>query len=299
MTDTERALGGMLALACGDALANGVEFQPRNSYPPITTMDDAPRYLPVGQWSDDTGLALCLGESLIACQGFNAHDQMQRYAAFLFAGVGWPCESPLIAGNTITKALSDFAASDDPFSGPTHPLTAGNGGLMRLLPVVLASYGDKARLRQWSREATRTTHGALDCLEASELLALTLAQLLQGVEREQALQAGKAETWKSARVQALAQGEFQGKSRDAIKAKGYVVDTLEAALWCFSRHDDLESALLAAANLGDDCDTVAAITGQLAGCCYGQAAIPQAWKAGLVERRRIENLALDLLTLTS
>lgn len=95
----------------------------------------------------------------------------------------------------------------------------------------------------------------------------------------------------------MANGDYLNKPDALIKAKGYVVDTLEAALWCFSTTDTLEDAIFQAANLGDDCDTVAAITGQLAGCHYGKAAIPQDWQDKLVEKNRIEQLALALINL--
>ncbi|WP_303288309.1 ADP-ribosylglycohydrolase family protein [Marinobacter sp. SS8-8] len=297
MTLNERAIGGFLALACGDALANGVEFSPRGSAD-VKDMNSTRRYLPVGQWSDDTGLALCLGESLVAKKGFNAADQMRRYEGFYDRQQGWPCELALAPGNTLGAALKKFKYTDEPFAGSTHPLAAGNGGLMRLLPAVLAAHPDLELIRLWARESTRTTHGAEECLEASELLAVIIHHLLLGEPKIHALEAGKTEVWKSKKIAALAQGDYLQMADALIKAKSYVVDTLEAALWCFGTTDSLEAALLAAANLGDDCDTVAAITGQLAGCHYGLNAIPADWLNVLVEKDRIEQLARSLIDLT-
>ncbi|WP_303292310.1 ADP-ribosylglycohydrolase family protein [Marinobacter sp. SS5-14b] len=296
MNLNERATGGLIALACGDALANHVEFSPRGSYQ-ITGMDYRSGPLPTGQWSDDTGLALCLAESFIAESGFNPKDQMLRYEGFYERGEGWPGKYRLAAGNTLAQALKQFKYTDEPFCGSTHPLAAGNGGLMRLLPAVLAAYPDHDRIRQWARESTRTTHGAPECLEASECLALILASLLNGEDKATALQAAKSGTWASPKIRAIAEGQYQSKADALIKAKGYVVDTLEAALWCFAATDTLEVALLKAANLGDDCDTVAAIAGQLAGCHYGKAAIPADWLDKLVNKDRIEWLAQSLIDL--
>lgn len=295
----ERARGGMLALACGDALANGVEFIPRGGYPPIKGMHGGPRGLPVGQWSDDTGLALCLGESLVACHGFDTVDQMTRYQRFYERGKGWPQAVPLIAGNTLARALADFTATGNPYSGPTHVLAAGNGGLMRLLPAVLASHQDLERCRQWCRDATRTTHGAGECLEASDLLGRILFALLKGIKLAEALNVGAEAPWQSERITGLAKGAYLDKSPDGIKASGYVVDTLEAALWCVAHHDSLEAALLAAANLGDDCDTVAAVAGQIAGCAYGEQAIPDHWREVLAQAERLTALAEALLALSA
>lgn len=297
MTLNERAIGGLLALACGDALANGVEFSPRGSAD-IKDMNSTRRYLPVGQWSDDTGLALCLGESLVAKNGFDAADQMRRYEGFYDRQEGWPSELALSPGNTLGAALKKFKYTDEPFAGSTHPLAAGNGGLMRLLPAVLSAHPDLELIRLWARESTRTTHGAEECLEASELLAMIIHHLLLGESKNQALEAGKDEVWKSKKITALAQGDYLQKADALIKAKSYVVDTLESALWCFGTTDSLEAALLAAANLGDDCDTVAAITGQLAGSHYGLNAIPAGWLDVLVEKDRIEQLARSLIDLT-
>lgn len=294
MNLNDRAIGGLLALACGDALANGVEFSPRGSAA-ITDMHSARRYLPVGQWSDDTGLALCLGESLVENHGFDAADQMRRYEGFYDRKEGWPSELGLAPGNTLGAALKKFKHTDEPFAGSTHPLAAGNGGLMRLLPAVLAAHPNVNLIRFWARESTRTTHGAEECLEASELLSIILLHLLLGQPKGQALSAAKGESWKSGKIGALANGDYRQKSNTLIKAKSYVVDTLEASLWCFATTDSLEAALLAAANLGDDCDTVAAITGQIAGCHYGRQAIPKAWLHVLVQAQRIEELAAQLI----
>ena len=126
---------------------------------------------------------------------------------------------------------------------------------------------------------------------------MIIHHLLLGEPKNQALEGGKAEVWKSKKITALAQGDYLQKADALIRAKSYVVDTLEAALWCFGTTDSLEAALLAAANLGDDCDTVAAITGQLAGCHYGLNAIPAGWLDVLVEKDRIEQLARRVIDL--
>ncbi|WP_417522215.1 ADP-ribosylglycohydrolase family protein, partial [Marinobacter sp.] len=156
MNLNDRAIGGLLALACGDALANHEEFSPRGSYQ-ITGMTKRIGPLQTGQWSDDTGLALCLGESLVANRGFNAKDQMKRYEAFYDLGKGWPGTYPLAPGNTLAQALKQFKYTDEPFCGSTHPLAAGNGGLMRLLPAVLAPYPKRTKTRPCSVKKTPNT----------------------------------------------------------------------------------------------------------------------------------------------
>lgn len=295
MDIVQRATGGMLALACGDALANGVEFQPRGMYT-ISGMSSTERFLPVGQWSDDTGLALCLGESFVAQQGFDAADQIKRYIEFYYESKHWPLDIRLQPGNTLNQAFVSYQKdSSTPFVGSTHPLASGNGGLMRLLPAVLANHSNTEQCRQWAIDSTRVTHGATECTQASDLLALIILQILQGSDKSTALQAGVNETWSSPKIAALAKGEYLQKPLALIQAKAYVVNTLEAALWCFATTESLKEALLSAANLGDDCDTVAAVTGQLAGCYYGVDNIPSDWLDVLADKDRIETLAKQLL----
>lgn len=285
----------MLALACGDALANGAEFQMRGSYH-ITGMDAHNKYFPAGLWSDDTGLTLCLAESLLENQGFNPLDQMQRYIAFYDEGKGFPGKYPLRAGTTTNQALLRFKKNpQEPYAGSTHPMSAGNGGLMRLLPVVIASHSNLDQCRQWAIDSTRVTHAASECLEASSLLAEITWHLLHGVEKHSALKSTENVEWYSTKIASIASASYLNKSLAGIRAKTYVADTLEAALWCFATTDTLEEALLAAANLGDDCDTVAAITGQLAGCYYGVNNLPTTWLNTLVQRDHIAELAQRLL----
>lgn len=275
-TMLQRAEGGMLASACGDALAVNAEFNARGSYH-ITGMGSVIGSFPTGGWSDDTGLMLCLAKSLIAKKGFDAKDQMQRYVDFYSIGRGWEGDFLLKPGRTLAFAFRKFEKTGEPYSGSSHPLSAGNGGLMRLLPEVLASHSDKTTARQWSVDATRTTHGAPECLESSELLSIILLALLQGEGKEAALLTGSDEPWSSEKIAAIAKGEYFSKQEELISASAYVVNTLEAALWCFYTTNTLEEAVLKAANLGGDCDTVACVTGKIAGCFYGVEAIPFEW----------------------
>jgi ADP-ribosyl-[dinitrogen reductase] hydrolase len=97
------------------------------------------------------------------------------------------------------------------------------------------------------------------------------------------------------KVSQLAKGDFVNKSKEEIRGSGYAVASLEAALWCFQHTDDFQAAILEAANLGDDADTTAAITGQLAGAYYGADQIPRSWLEKLYLRHDIEATADSLL----
>jgi len=146
-------------------------------------------------------------------------------------------------------------------------------------------------------ESSRTTHGAPECLEACGLFAALLTRALDGADRSGIL-APLQHRFASPKIQAIADGRFLGKDRALIESSGYVVHSLEAALWCFSMTTSFCDAVLLAANLGDDADTTAAICGQLAGAHYGASAIPGRWLAQLAMHDEISKLA-DSLRLCS
>ncbi|HEY9269211.1 MAG TPA: ADP-ribosylglycohydrolase family protein [Methylotenera sp.] len=143
----------------------------------------------------------------------------------------------------------------------------------------------------------QTTHGATECIEASQLFGGILARTLQGgLSKQQSLvpQIKSSFQYSSARIQTIADGKYFEYDSLQIKGTGYVVDSLEAALWCFHITDNFEDAVLTAANLGDDADTTAAITGQIAGAYYGEAGIPQHWLDIVVMGKEIGEMAEQL-----
>ncbi len=137
--------------------------------------------------------------------------------------------------------------------------------------------------------SSRTTHAAQECLEACRLLAVALERALAGGPRDAVLDLSNVPV-ESARLQQIAAGGYRGAAREQIRGNGYVVDSVEAALWCFDRHDTFEAVVLEAANLGEDADTTAAIAGQLAGAFHG-ARNPRRWLQRLALRAEIQALA--------
>jgi ADP-ribosyl-[dinitrogen reductase] hydrolase len=290
----QRCAGSLVGLACGDAVGTTVEFLPRGSFAPVVDMvGGGPFDLPAGRWTDDTSMALCLAESLLAREGFDAHDQMLRYVAWWRQGHLGSMGRCFDIGNTVRAALARFEANGDPFAGSDAPMTAGNGALMRLAPVVLYYFPDRVRIRRFAIDASRTTHAAPEALDAAALLAHVIARALDGADRDQLL-AGFDHACSSPRIAALAAGSYRAKREDEIAGTGYAVASLEAALWCFDRTRTLEDAVLAAANLGDDADSTAAIAGQIAGAHYGLDAIPVRWRGKLHLGDEIERMAYAL-----
>jgi ADP-ribosyl-[dinitrogen reductase] hydrolase len=277
----DRARGTLVGLACGDALGTSVEFSPRGTFAPVTNLvGGGPFDLDPGQWTDDTSMALCLAESLLECGSFEAVDQLRRYVRWFRHGHLSSTDRCFDIGNTTRRALMEFERTGNPRSGPTDRASAGNGSIMRLAPVVLAYHPDRERVRAFSAESSRTTHGAPEAVDACTILADILSSLLAGVPKESAVLVDPPDS-ASPRLQDIAAGTYRGADENVVRGTGYVVDCLEAALWSFWNAGTFEEAVLGAVNLGDDADTTGAVCGQIAGACWGYEAIPERWRPRL------------------
>lgn len=289
-----RYKGALLGLACGDAVGTTVEFSPRGSFTPVTDMvGGGPFGLKAGQWTDDTSMALCLAESLLTKGAFDPADQMGRYLNWWQWGYLSATGECFDIGMTVRSALASFQISKNPFSGSTAADSAGNGSLMRLVPVVLFAYPDHQNMLALAADSSRTTHGAPEAVESCQLFAAIIHRALAGCAKDQLLNELRFAPVEP-KVAELAGGSFMKKRENDIRGSGYCIESLEAALWCFFHTDSFEAAILKAANLGQDADTTAAIAGQLAGAFYGQEGIPQNWIEKLAMRDDIEDMAAKL-----
>ena len=294
MTELDRCEGALLGLACGDAVGTTLEFRSRGSFTPLTDMvGGGPFSLKAGQWTDDTSMALCLAESLIVKQGCDPRDQMARYANWYQWGYWSSTGHCFDIGMATRAAIQEFLRSGNALAGSTDPQSAGNGSLMRLAPVALMYGADTQKVQDMAALSSRTTHAAPQCLDACRLFAVALSRALAGQSKQQVLDFSQP-SFGSTDIAEIAQGSWRSKSRDEIQSSGYVVHSLEAALWCFARHDSFEAAVLEAANLGDDADTTAAIAGQIAGAFWGRSGIPAHWLQKLHQEAEIRQLAQAL-----
>lgn len=295
----DRYRGSLLGLAAGDAVGTTVEFEPPGTFAPVTGMSGGgPFGLRPGQWTDDTSMALCLAESLVEKQGFDAHDQMARYLRWYREGHLSSTGSCFDIGVTVRTALGRFEATGDPWSGSTDPNTAGNGSLMRLAPVPLFFAATPAEAIERSGESSRTTHAAPAAVDACRYFGGLLAGVVAGAGKDELLGEMYSPVpgyWPAhplcREIAEIARGSFKTKAPPRIVGSGYVVKSLEAALWAFHTTGSFAEGCLAAANLGNDADTTAAIYGQLAGAFYGAEGIPAAWRTLLARRGLIETLA--------
>lgn len=307
MEKLERYRGCLLGLAVGDALGTTLEFRPPGSFAPITDMvGGGPFNLKPGEWTDDTSMALCLAESLIECQGFNPKDQMERYIRWWKEGHLSSTGSCFDIGNTTRAALATFLKTGDPISGPSDSYSAGNGSLMRLAPVPMFYAREPIEAIEKSGESSRTTHGAAVAIDACRYLGALIVGALQGQEKDILLSKHYSPApgyWHDKplipEIAAIATGSFKEKNPQQIKGTGYVVPSLEAALWAFYNSDSFREGCLLAVNLGDDADTTGAIYGQIAGAFYGVDGIPRSWRDKITLKKTIVFLSEKIFQISS
>ncbi len=187
----DRYRGALLGLGCGDALGTTLEFRPPGSFEPLTDMiGGGPFNLQPGQFTDDGSMALCLGESLVHCRGFDPVDQMDRYILWWKEGRLSSNGVCFDIGITVRAALSKYAGTLEPFAGSTKPNTAGNGSLMRLAPIPLAYRSDAALARWYAQESSRTTHAAPAAIDACKFYATLILAALDGCSKADILSPG-------------------------------------------------------------------------------------------------------------
>lgn len=206
-------------------------------------------------------------------------------------------------GRTVRNALTKFEQTGAPFCGDTNPETAGNGSLMRLAPVPLYFARDARLAIELAGESSRTTHGARAAVDACRYFGALIVGALNGASKKELLSSfysPMSGLWQESdlcgEIKEIARGSYKKKKPPFIKGTGYVVKSLEAALWAFDTSDDFKTGCLRAVNLGNDADTTAAIYGQLAGCFYGVQGIPADWLDKVAKRDLIESFAGKLYT---
>ena len=304
---SDRQRGTLFGLAVGDALGAAIEFKRPGTFAEVTGYrGGGPHGLAPGEWTDDSSMALALADS-IASVGWDLDDQARRYLAWYEKGwysVNGRCFD---IGMTCRSALSRFSRTEDAkTSGDRSEHASGNGSIMRLAPVPIRYahlYPDRLlELALVLAQSSLPTHASPLCLSACAYLGMVLAALMQGIDREQVLDPN----WKGLRdlrevhafhreIADVAEGSFRRKKPPEIVGSGYVVKSLEAALWAFHGAKDFREAVLRAVNLGDDADTTGAVCGQLAGAYWGESGIPQDWQDGLARKDMVEKALQGLL----
>jgi ADP-ribosyl-[dinitrogen reductase] hydrolase len=270
MKPDDQFAGIFLGLAVGDALGATLEFGPRRPLSNLHTemTGGGPFRLQPGEWTDDTAMAVALAASLIHHRAFQPLDVLHEWAAWYRDGRHSCTGTCFDIGNATRTALEAFLLHPDA-PPKINPSALGNGTLMRLAPVVLFAR-DESEAASLAYDQSILTHG-----EDAAIATASFARLLfhpTGIPAS------------------IAQ-----RPRGDVSASGFYKDTLEAALWAVATTSSFEDALIAAVNLGDDADTVGAVTGQLAGAVYGLGAIPPRWLAPLAWRDQLLHMAEQLI----
>jgi ADP-ribosyl-[dinitrogen reductase] hydrolase len=297
----DRFHGALLGLAVGDAVAAATQYRRPGTFSPVGDMlGGGPFDLPRGAWSDDTSMALCLAESLLECDGFDARDQVERYRRW--QQEGYLSATGQCVGITASTARAIAMAQwrRQAFSGSHDPTQVDPEPLSRVAPAVLFFFANSGPAVDQATEAARTTCQAPAVLEACRSLARALYAALSGqpkaVVLERAAMAAMAAS-PAAPVGRVVTGPVAGPA-DASARTGpgsSAPAVLAAAVAAFGATANFRDAILYAANLGGDSDVVAAVCGQLAGAYYSVKAIPTSWYNGLIQKELIGGYADRLL----
>lgn len=305
----EKMKGGLMGLAVGDALGVPVEFLPRQDLMqnPVTQMHGWGTHdQPAGTWSDDTSMALASLDSL--ANGFDPEDMMQRFSRWM-EGEYWPYGKVFDVGISTGQAICRYRTGVPAAEcGGTGERDNGNGSLMRILPMayyLYPKYGSPVCRSEEARrligECSALTHAHLRSKIACQIYVGVVCALLSGQSIRSATNEGVLETarWYIGTQDEQELNHFMRLAdvdvlcrlpAAAIHSSGYVVHTLEAALYCLNTTHSFAECVLKAVNLGEDTDTVGAVTGALAGIFYGEKAIPAAWRLCIPRRGDMEQL---------
>lgn len=300
MLNTIKAV--MLGHAIGDALGVPVEFSRRDVLEkrPVTDMIGFGTYnMPAGCWSDDTSMSLCALESL--SKGSVDYDDIMRNfgkwydnGEFTANGIVFDIGGTCLAAvhNYIDLGMSVYKC------GMRHPKSNGNGALMRIHPFVLYAFCNKINISDFTRmiiEASSLTHAHRISIDGCIIYAYVLRSLLENPSKESVYNGLNASAYDvyyhpSKYYSRLLEHDISKIDQKQIESSGYVVDSLEAALWCLLTTESYEDCVLKAVNLGGDTDTIAAIAGGLAGALYGFDSIPKKWLEVLKRKDYIERM---------
>ena len=291
----DKAKGLLMGLAVGDAVGTTLEFQARDSSHIYDMVGGGPFNLKAGEWTDDTSMALCLAETYIEKNCCDMDFFREKLISWYKTGHNSSNGVCFDIGNTTRYALEQVIKHGPDWLGNNSPETAGNAALIRHAPVAI--FRRKSFIDGW-RDASiqsMSTHCAPESIDGCRYFNTILHYLLNGYGKNEAFAPHKMSLL--VRLLIINAGEYKEKHRDQIRSSGYVIDTLEAALWAVWHTDNFKDAILLAANLADDADSVAATAGQLAGALYGLSGIPAEWVDKIVEKDRILSMAKELFHL--
>lgn len=295
---------GVIGHAIGDAMGVPVEFCIREKLlaHPVTKMIGYGSHdVPSGTWSDDTSMEIATMDSMINQGGkINCEDIMMNFYYWLKEAKYTPYDEVFDAGRTCIKSIINFSKGYDILEcGQKDEYSNGNGSLMRILPIAYYCYYNKLK----EEEIFEVVKGVSSLTHAHEISVLGcyiyvnyIIKLLEGKDKFESYNLIKLIDYSMFTEESLEvykrilKEDIEKYSIDEIKSSGYVVDTLEASFWILLNASNFKEAIIGAINLGNDTDTIAAITGSMVGILYGYNSIPQEWLDKLAKRDYIEDL---------
>ena len=302
MDREERAKGVLLGLACGDALGRPVEFrspeQIRAEYGELTEMVGYGTHRkPAGTITDDTEMALCIARSLAERGEFDPEDIAERFVVWYNGG---PFDIGLMTADALKKidaGTSWETAGREVWEERPEGMNAGNGSVMRCAPHAIAFADDPKRLQQVSRESSAITHADPRCTHGCAALNLTIAALLDGDERPLTTALDTLSTDAPESLREVLEPIPEDIDPAELSNSGFVVHTLQTALYHALSADSAEAAIVNAVSGGGDTDTIGAVAGAVAGARFGVDALPEHWTSTIDESDEIRRLARQLSTL--
>ena len=324
---TDYINGSIWGLVVGDALGVPVEFKEREilrKHPVTDMMEYGSHYQPKGTWSDDSSMMLCTLDSLGDKGGIDYDDIMARFASWLYEGEYTPYGETFDYGGATCRAIERYRHGVAPLKcGGRAERDNGNGSLMRILPVVLYQFEKYRHFIHCNRPAIIQPICRVSALTHAHPISLLgcglYAQLLGALINDKHYNTSSEPSDSLIDLTAMAMEDnlcryiewncelkscadvsqydrlkdmrtFAALPEDEIRSGGYVVNTLEAAMWCFLNTDNYADCVLKAVNLGRDTDTTAAVAGSIAGAYYGMEAIPTEWLSCIARKEWIADL---------
>jgi ADP-ribosylglycohydrolase len=293
----QRFHGALFGLAIGDALAVPTHGFKNGAFKPVTTLTGGGlHHLPAGAWTDDTALALCSAESLLACQGFEVKDLLNRFRAWREQGHLSATGQCIGIATHTAKILAETGWRGQQFSGSHDPSKIYPEVLSRVAPFALFAYSMNLDASYLASEAARLTCQAPAALDACRLLAASLQHALAGLPKAQILAPAVVTSSTEELLQEVLHIQQVAERRGRPPARNNAVYVLAAAYWAFAQTSDFAAGALKAANLGGHSDVITAVYGQLAGAYYGLAAIPAPWRATVLQSAYLQDFADRLAT---
>lgn len=296
----------LLGLAIGDALGVPVEFTTRESLldNPVTDMRGYGSHnVPAGTWSDDTSMTIATMDAIINNDDLDCYEIMNGFVRWFNDGEYTATGRVFDIGRTCASSILSYARDNiEPTkAGQKSEFSNGNGSLMRIMPIAFyvdALSLDDGDIYRVVSDVSSLTHAHSISIMGCYIYVQYLIRLIHGLSKSdsykeiQQLKYSEYFDFETIKVyDRVLLKDISTYELNTIKSSGYVVDSLEAALWCVLNNSSFEDTVLQAVNLGEDTDTIGAIAGAAAGIIYGKTSIPEIWLKTLARSEYLSEIA--------